>query len=448
VFVERFRSHHDAEKGLKALLGNPGGPLRRLLKMKSWSSVEKKLRESPRGLPRGIYIHVPYCDRICSFCNLNRTERGSADLDAYAAYIAGEIKAFSAYPYIREQPFNAVYFGGGTPTILSAGQLSRILETLHDHIPLADDCEISVETTLHNLGAQKAAALANLGVNRFSVGIQTFSGRGRKVLGRTYDGEKALEELCALRNAFKGVLGLDIIYSYPEQSLAEIEEDAEICISSGIDSVSFYSLMIHQGSALARSIGKEETRFKRNIEWDKERHHLFYKRLTEAGFTLLELSKLVRPGRDAYRYIRIQYESGDLLPIGSGAGGRLAGFQIYSMAPGRRFISPVDKWYERYYRMLGELQFGVYDPAKMAEGLSLETERAISEKIQELWNQGFLVPLPQGSAWALSPDGVFWGNNIAVEVLRAAIDSTHGAAHGAAHGNVPGVSKKEEILYG
>jgi oxygen-independent coproporphyrinogen-3 oxidase len=218
-------------------------------------------------------------------------------------------------------------------------------------------------------------------------------------------------------------LGIDIIYSYPDQSLEELSGDAEICISSGIDSVSFYSLMIHKGSALALSIEREETQFVRNIEWDRERHHRFYRRLTGAGFGLLELSKLARPGRDAYRYIHIQYENGDLLPIGSGAGGRLGGFQIYSMAPGRRFVSPVNKRYERYYRMLGELQFGLYDPPKMAEGLAPGTETAILEKIKELGGRGLLSPIPQSSAWALSPDGIFWGNNIAVEVLGAAINA-------------------------
>ncbi|MDR1212451.1 MAG: coproporphyrinogen III oxidase family protein [Spirochaetaceae bacterium] len=423
MFTERFRSHHDAEGGLEALLGNSGKLAGKILKMKSWSSVEKKLRESPGGLARGVYIHVPYCDRICGFCNLNRTERGAADLDAYAAYIAGELKTFGAYPYIKEQPFSAVYFGGGTPTILSTEQLSRILGALHDNIPLTEDCEISVETTQHNLGVKKALALAALGVNRFSVGIQTFSGRGRKILGRTYNDQKALEELRELRAAFKGVLGIDIIYSYPGQSLEELSEDAEICVSSGIDSVSFYSLMIHKGSALYRSIGNGDIEFKRTVEWDRERHHLFYGKLKEGGFTLLELSKLARPGRDAYRYIHIQYENGDLLPLGSGAGGRLAGFRVYSMAPGRRFVSPVDKRHERYYRMLGEFQFGLYDAAKMAEGLAPETENAVREKLDELESLGFLNPAPGAGPGArvLSPDGVFWGNNIAVEVLGAAI---------------------------
>ncbi|MDR2619244.1 MAG: coproporphyrinogen III oxidase family protein [Treponema sp.] len=426
MFTERFRSHHDAEASLGALLGKPKG-LGRLLKMKSWADVEKKLREGPgpqaRSLPRGIYIHVPYCDKICSFCNLNRKERSKADLDAYAAYIADELKAFGAYPYVREQPFNSVYFGGGTPTVLSVDQFALILRALRDHIPLADDCEISVETTQHNLGVQKALALAELGVNRFSVGIQTFSGRGRKVLGRTFDGEKSLEALRELRAAFRGVLGIDIIYSYPDQSIEEISGDAEICIESGIDSVSFYSLMIHKGSALAQSIENKETEFIRNIEWDRERHHLFYEKLAGAGFTLLELSKLARPGRDAYRYIHIQYENGDLIPIGSGAGGRLAGFSIFSMAPGQRFVSPINKQYERYYRMLGELQFGLYDPKRMAAGLPPGAEKAITEKIKELGDMRFLIPPARGSAWALSPDGIFWGNNIAVEVLKTAINA-------------------------
>jgi oxygen-independent coproporphyrinogen-3 oxidase len=396
--------------------------------MKPWSAVEARLRKLPLdgGGKRGIYIHVPHCDKICSFCNLNRTERKGADLDAYAASIAGEIKTYGAFPYIREQAFNAVYFGGGTPTVFTTEQFSLIMDALHQHIPLADDCEITVESTQHNLGAKKAAALEGMGVTRFSIGIQTFSGRGRKILGRTYSEEKALEDLHELRAAFKGTLGIDIIYSYPDQSLEEINRDAEICVSSGVDSVSFYSLMIQKGSALSKSLDQGEIQLVRNIESDRERHNLFYNKLIESGFAMLELSKLVRPGKDAYRYIHIQYENGDLVPIGSGAGGRIAGFQIYSMAPGRRFVNPGNMDYDQYYRLLGELQFGSYDPSRMARFLGPAVERAILKKVRELSSLGFLVPSAQSGVWALSPDGVFWGNNIAVEVLRAAITAKKG----------------------
>lgn len=416
MFTERFRSHHDAERALSAALdiAKRGRPV-------DWSELEKQLKRSPQGRDRGIYIHVPHCDTICSFCSLNRTERKGADLEAYTGYIIDAIRSYSAYPYIREQPFRAVYFGGGTPTVLSADQLSRILEALHEFIPLSEDCEITMESTQHNLGAKKAAALEAKGVNRFSIGIQTFSDRGRTILGRTYGGDKALEDLHALRAAFRGTLGIDIIYSYPDQSIEEISRDAEICLSSNIDSVSFYSLMIHGGSALSQSISTGSIQFIRDIESDRERHNLFYQKLKDSGFTLLELSKLARPGKDSYRYIHIQYENGDLLPIGSGAGGRLGAYQIYSMSPGRRFISPVHKSYERYHLMLGQLQFGLYAPGIIAGGLGAPVEKALTKKIHELADEGFLVPIPQSPAWTLTPDGIFWGNNIAVEVLKTAI---------------------------
>lgn len=303
--------------------------------------------------------------------------------------------------------------------MLSEGQFTLVFDALRRNIPLAENCEITVESTQHNLGAKKAEALAGLGVNRFSIGIQTFSDRGRKILGRAYDGEKAYDELLALRAAFGGTLCIDIIYSYPDQSIEEIERDAEICVLSGIDSVSFYSLMVSKGSALARSIESGKLRFVRDIEFDRERHNIFYNRLIQAGFTLLELTKLVRPGRDTYKYIHIQYGNGDLVPVGSGAGGRLAGFGIYSMSPGRRFVSPVTEEYAVYYRMLGELQFGLYDPSRLARSLGPQAEQAIREKVEELSRYGFLSS--SGEGWTLTADGVFWGNNIAVEVLKAAI---------------------------
>jgi oxygen-independent coproporphyrinogen-3 oxidase len=367
-----------------------------------------------------VYIHVPHCDRICTFCNLNRKDRQGADLDGYADYIIEEIKSYGAYPYVREQSFDAVYFGGGTPTVLDLRQLGRIVKALRTHLSLAPDCEITLESTQHNLPAAKAAALEAEGVSRFSIGVQTFSDRGRKLLGRTFDGKRAVDELGALRSAFSGVLGIDLIYSYPDQTLEEAAFDAETCAALGMDSASFYSLMIQGSSALARAIDAGELSFNRDLDFDRERHHLVCRTLRDAGFALLELSKLARPGRDEYRYIRIRYENGDLLPIGSGAGGNLAGFSVYSMAPGRRFVSAPNPEHEKYYRILGLLQFGLYDAEKIAAELGAGAEARAREKIAEYAGRGFLEDDDRGGC-RLSPEGIFWGNNIAVDMLSAII---------------------------
>jgi oxygen-independent coproporphyrinogen-3 oxidase len=419
MFTERYRSHHDAERQLGLALGVK----RSLIPLNHWPELKKRLQGKPEPRRRGVYFHVPHCDKICSFCNLNRKERKHADLEAYTEYLIAEIRGFGGYPYIREQEFETVYFGGGTPTVLSAEQLGRVLKALGENFPLSADCEITLESTQHNLGPAKAAALEAAGVNRFSIGIQTFSDRGRKLLGRTYDGEKSLEALAALRAAFGGILGIDIIYSYPEQSLEELAFDANTCISSGVDSVSFYSLMIQGSSILAKMIEKEKLVFNRDIESDRERHNLFYGALRDAGFTLLELTKLARPGKDPYRYIHIQYENGDLIPIGSGAGGTIAGFPVYSMAPGMRFVSSPNHKYDKYYRLLGSLQFGLYDARSMAGHLGPAAEKAVAEKIGFFTDRGFLEPGEDSAVRRLSPDGLFWGNNIAVEILKAAIEA-------------------------
>jgi oxygen-independent coproporphyrinogen-3 oxidase len=366
-----------------------------------------------------MYIHVPYCDRICSFCNLNRLDRKGVNLDDYTDFIIEEIKYYGSYPYIREQPFEAVYFGGGTPTTLDLQQLGRILRALRTHLPLSPDCEITMESTQHNLPAAKAAALQVEGVTRFSIGIQTFSDRGRKILGRTFDGKRTADELAALRSAFSGVLGIDLIYSYPGQTPEEAAFDAETCAALGSDSASFYSLMIQGSSALAKAVEAGELTFNRDLDFDRERHHLIHRTLGDAGFSLLELSKLARP-RDEYRYIRIRYENGDLLPLGSGAGGNLGGFPVYSMAPGRRFVSAPDPEHDKYYRILGLLQFGRYDPQSIAAELGAEAEERAREKIAEYAEKGFLEA-DDRSGYCLSPEGIFWGNNIAVDMLGAII---------------------------
>ncbi|MDR1957095.1 MAG: coproporphyrinogen III oxidase family protein [Treponema sp.] len=432
MFAERYRSHHDAERRLHEALGRGNKAAAPV----PWSQVEKALGEKPRGKSRAVYIHVPHCDRICAFCNLNRKERKDADLAAYTEYLIAEIAAYGAYPYIREQAFDAVYFGGGTPTVLDTEPLTRILRALRDELPLKEDCEITLESTQHNLSIEKALALQEAGVNRLSIGIQTFAPEGRKLFNRTYDAERSRAALQALREHFRGTLGIDIIYSYPGQSLEALGDDADTAAAMKVDSVSFYSLMIQEGSALGRGMPRREgenetpgTSFTRTIEWDKERHHLFYSRLREAGFTLLELSKLARPGKDRYQYIHTLYENGDLLPIGSGAGGKIAGFPVFSLAPGRRFVSPPQERYERYYTVLGYLQFGLYEPERIAAALGKPAEwaaPALGEKLRFFADAGLLEQRTEGSGYRLSADGVFWGNNLAVEILKAAIAAEQG----------------------
>jgi oxygen-independent coproporphyrinogen-3 oxidase len=229
----------------------------------------------------------------------------------------------------------------------------------------------------------------------------------------------AEECLRELRQVFSGVLGIDIIYHYPDQPPAEVLHDAEVCAALGIDSVSFYSLMIQSGSLLSKTLADKATALIADIETDRALHNLFYDAMLTSGYELLELSKLARPQHDDYRYIKIRYDNGDVLPIGTGAGGSIGGHPVYEMAPHCRMVSKCDPTYDMYNQLLGRFQFGEYDLTRFPP-LSPEASAAVLARIQRFVDAGLLTRSGDTS-WRLTADGVFWGNNIAVDVLQASM---------------------------
>jgi anaerobilin synthase len=386
----------------------------------SASSLEKLLHSKPGNSPRGVYLHVPFCDRICTFCNMNRKLAAMDGLQKYSAKLEKEFLDAGQTPYVQEKEFDVMYFGGGTPTVFPPAELENLLDTVTRNIPLSSSAEWTVETTLHNLSDEKIKMLARAGVNRLSVGIQTFSDRGRKLLGRTGNQESIVTRMEQVRRLFDGTLGIDIIYSYPGQTLQELDEDLLWTERLGIDGVSFYSLMIQEDSTLSRRIQEGSLMFERNIGGDLELHNRLYRGMLDHGFELLELTKMVKPGRDEYRYIKVRYSNGDILPLGTGAGGRIGNHQVYRMAPGRDMIAPVNTAFDGYNLLLGYLQYGLYD----GEELSLRCPDCPPEYVLSLLKQYSAEGLLEKKApdsWRLTPEGVFWGNNLAVDFMQKVI---------------------------
>ncbi|MFW6263263.1 MAG: coproporphyrinogen-III oxidase family protein [Thermotogota bacterium] len=421
MFHKRYRSHHDSEHALKKLLNTTPHIVPK-------DDLIKVLGTSPEKDDRVLYCHVPYCDKICSFCNLNRKFCGDAQskknqtLTDYTDYICSQIESFSDYSYISEKPFKTVYFGGGTPTVLKTSQLSRIIETIHRHLTLTDNCEFTMESTLHNLDDEKIARLKELGVNRFSIGIQTFNDAGRQVMGRTFDQSETVKRLSDIRKLFDQTLCIDIIYSYPGQTIGNIYNDVQLLLNCQVDSVSFYSLMLHEGSVLNKQIENGEVVFDRTLESDRTYHNTFYEALITKGFERLELSKLVKPGRDEYRYIKLKYLNADVLPIGVGAGGRLGNISIYNMAPHKNMYTLTNPEFDFFHEMLGRMQYGIYDLVWYKDNLTPEAYDGFMKQFVSLFEERFFNEESDG-LFTLTTDGVFWGNNIAVELLKSMIQS-------------------------
>ena len=215
LFDKRYKSHHDSTGLISKYV-----PSEKADK----SSFEAMLEIKPDDRKKAIYVHTPYCDKICSFCNLNRKQLDGS-LDSYAEYIASEFDKYGQTTYFKESTFDVIFFGGGTPTVYKPKQLEIILQSIQRNVKLGENYEFTFETTLHNLTEEKLEVMMKYGVNRLSVGIQTFSERGRIFYNRTYSKNEVIERLKKLKNFFKGEICIDIIYNFPDQTIEEIIED-------------------------------------------------------------------------------------------------------------------------------------------------------------------------------------------------------------------------------
>ncbi|PAF50361.1 radical SAM protein [Helicobacter sp. 13S00401-1] len=398
MFSKRVKGHHRESIGLK--------------ESASLNDLEGLLKKAPSTKEGIIYVHVPFCDNICSFCNLNRTKLESK-LDGYTKFLLDEIEHYSSFPYIQGKVFKSIYFGGGTPSILKEDQLDLILDSINKHFKLAKDVEFSMETTLHNLNKSKIEIMKSHGVNRYSIGVQTFSNKGRKLLNRVGSGLNAIKKLELIRESFKGMICIDIIYNYPEESMDEVLNDAKVIKDLKLDSASFYSLQFQEGSLFSQKYDSSYY----SLEIDHKLHNAFLESMLSDGtYEVLEYTKVARKKRDRYLYIRLSHKGVDILPLGVGAAGRLGEFSIVN--PKMRLkvvskISPVESNFARYSNLFQ------YDKISLSDIKSYLNEASFKEvdAFFKLCEKEGLVCL-KDNLITYNLDGIFWGNTIATKAIE------------------------------
>ncbi|WP_022820149.1 radical SAM protein [Fusobacterium russii] len=404
MFKIRYKSHHDVEAVISNLVKSERATKDDFL---------QKMNSKNKTGQLGIYFHTPYCDKICSFCNMNRKQLDN-DLEEYTEYLCAEIIKNGQYEFVKTSEVDVVFFGGGTPTIFRASQLERILKALRENFVFAKEYEMTFETTLHNLSLDKVEILNKYGVNRISVGIQTFSDRGRKYLNRTYDKNYAVKRLKEIKEKFNGLICIDIIYNYPNQTDEEILEDIELLSEIGVASASFYSLMIQEGSKI--SVDKEDKdAFIYDIKRDEEIHNLFYEKALEKAYNLLEFTKIT-DGRDKYMYIRNNNALKNLLPIGVGAGGRIENIGCYNFNKDMSFYSKSTDLQIRLSTISGMMQF---DKFSLEEFKKCCTEKAYEKALgifKEYEEEGY-IEIKDGYVIYLSK-GIFWGNSMSAKLIE------------------------------
>ncbi len=240
----------------------------------------------------GIYIHIPFCDHKCIYCDFYSIE-SSEKTGQFLAMLDREMDLYRRLGH--GQKIDTIYFGGGTPSLLSPDQVEHILDRLHSIFMVDGDAEVTLETNPGTVNEDKLAMFRSLGVNRLSIGIQSFHEDDLKFLTRIHSSREAKECVEAARAVGFGNVGIDLIYALPNQTLEQWEDNLHQGVALQPNHISAYSLIVERGTPLWRMVeAKEVPAAKTEIEASMYRTTMEF--LRDAGFEHYEVSNYALPG--------------------------------------------------------------------------------------------------------------------------------------------------------
>lgn len=260
-------------------------------------------------MPAGVYVHIPFCRARCSYCDFATGPYESALADRYVYAVANEISDFRREDWCDDaSDVDTIYFGGGTPSLLTPTQVSRILEAVRGRFRVADDAEVTMEMNPGTLTLQSLSEFRELGINRASFGAQTFNDRELRRLGRTHTADDVRQTISYLREAGFGNVSFDLIAGLPAQTLEQWSQNLDQALELRPEHLSFYLLEVHEGTPLADQI-RRGMQPRPDDDLAAEMYRLILKRARAAGYEHYEISNLCLPGYESRH--NTKYWTGD-----------------------------------------------------------------------------------------------------------------------------------------
>ncbi|MFC4352364.1 radical SAM family heme chaperone HemW [Fodinicurvata halophila] len=278
--------------------------------------TDSKAEASQAGF--GLYIHWPFCQSKCPYCDFNSHVRETIDQARWRSALLNELEHFARRT--RGRRLTSVFFGGGTPSLMAPDTVGALLERLPQHWQLAEDLEVTLEANPTSTEAEKFAAYRAAGVNRLSLGVQSFDDEALAFLGRRHSAAEARQAIALARRHFPR-FSFDLIYARPDQSLSAWEDELQAALQEGTEHISLYQLTIEPNTVFHGDWRRGELHLP-----PEERQATLYERTAEilkpAGLLGYEISNYARPGAES-RHNLVYWRYGDYLGIGPGAHGRL-----------------------------------------------------------------------------------------------------------------------------
>jgi oxygen-independent coproporphyrinogen-3 oxidase len=266
--------------------------------------------------PLALYVHWPWCVKKCPYCDFNSHEaKAEIDEAAYLAALIADLEA--ALPQIWNRPVISIFIGGGTPSLMSARTADALLSAIRMRLPVQPEAEITLEANPGTAEADKFKSFREAGVNRLSLGIQSFADDKLKALGRIHDSREARQAIDLALTQFTRV-NIDLMYALPQQSFAEAERDIDTAIASGVSHVSAYHLTLEPNTPFHHTPPPLP-----DDDIAADMQEMIEAKLAAAGFVHYETSAFAKAGEQC-RHNLNYWTFGDYLGIGAGAHSKLS----------------------------------------------------------------------------------------------------------------------------
>ncbi|MBG7608934.1 MAG: radical SAM family heme chaperone HemW [Verrucomicrobia bacterium] len=285
-----------------------------------------------------LYLHIPFCHRICPYCSFYKHTPGNTPIGEFVSALGKE----AAYRTKSNSKFNAptsLYLGGGTPSMLSSKHLTDLFTSLRKSFDFSDVTEVTLEANPATFDLKKAELFKSLGVTRVSLGIQSFTPHVLETLGREHSPEQATASVGILREAGIPSVNIDLMFSIPGQSLADWESTLGHAVSLKPDHISAYNLTYEEDTAFFDSL--QNGTYQENEDHDADHYHLAEEILTAAGFDHYETSNYAQTSQHS-KHNQGYWQGSDYLGLGPSAVSTINGIREKNIPDTAAYIRQVN----------------------------------------------------------------------------------------------------------
>ena len=381
--------------------------------------IIKNNEKAPRKL--GLYIHIPFCRTKCLYCDFcSFVSKNDDEREAYVCALIDEIKASATKEYLVD----TIYFGGGTPSLLSGEQIGRILSCIRENFVICEDVEITLECnpmTHLNDGKEYFSSLKSIGVNRLSLGIQSAIDEELKLIGRQHSFIQAKQTFFDARESGFDNISVDLMFGIPSQTIESLNFSIESLVSLGAEHISIYSLQLEEGTPLHRMRDRYSL-----VDDDTvaDMYELVVTRMKNAGYYHYEISNFAKEGRES-RHNSKYWRLDEYLGLGLAAHSDFQGKRIENTKDMKKYllgecienelaISEAEREFE--FIMLGLRTSRGISKAEFFENFGIDFDEKYGEKILKLEKTGYF--LQNGDNITLSERGFEVSNAILSEILE------------------------------